>query len=336
MSTEPENLPVSAQELSLADSERRLKLLEARRALVLKTLNVTDVARLGDQLAKNKYAAEKLHEIFGGAFELLKDNAGKPFLEVQTITDDPDVGTYRIYTVFGRYERPDGKVVEEMGSFSTKDEFFAKAHGDWKQIHEISLVDVMTAAQTEAYKKCIFRGCGLGNWTVEESQVLASSAKGHDFGARPGGARDTEITIKWGSGKDKKIGQLTDKELSFYVDAAHKDLTNPEKEKYKKHTEKLLAALNAEQERRKAPTASSAAAADAPPAALLTRGQRQSAIFKRLSAFKEVRGSAILQVLTGKESLTELSEGELALLEGTSAEDLTVAVAQMAAERDSV
>ena len=197
----PQLPTATVTEMSLVDAERRLNDLEARRRLVLRVLNVTDVARFGDALAKNKYAAEKLHHIFGGSFELLKDDHGKPILDMQVIEGDPDVGSYRIYTVFGRYTLPNGQIVEQMGSFSTKDEFFAKTHEGWRDPAEISLVDILTAAQTECYKKCIFRNVGLGYWTEDEAAQIAEKAHGHDFGARAGGARDDAVVMKFGNRK---------------------------------------------------------------------------------------------------------------------------------------
>src|SRR3990167_6033106 len=79
----------SVEEIVLRTAEKRLAILDARRKLVLREFNVTDVAALGDKLSKNKFAAEKLVGIFGGTFELLKDNDGKPIMDVQTIPNDP-------------------------------------------------------------------------------------------------------------------------------------------------------------------------------------------------------------------------------------------------------
>jgi hypothetical protein len=240
----------TVEEIMLAAAQKRLAILEARRKLVMATFNVTDVAKLGDKLAKNKYAAEKLHEIFGGTFELLKGDDGKPLSDVQIMDNDPDVGTYRIYTYFGRYTRTDGKVIEQMGSFSTKDAFFARAHDEWKTISDVNVVDVMTAAQTETYKKCIFRGTGLGDWTDEESTMLLSGAKGHDFKGSVAGAGKKEAVVAFAKAKGTRVVDLSDKDLEWYAKAYAENVADESKVKYRKGNQEILDAIHAEQKRR--------------------------------------------------------------------------------------
>jgi hypothetical protein len=267
----------TVEEILLAAAEKRLAVLEARRKLVLRTLNVTDVAKLGEKLAKNKFAAEKLHEIFGGSFELLKDSTGKPLVDVQVVTNDPDVGEYRIYTYFGRYTRPDGKSIEQMGSFSTKDAFFAKdtsRENPWKSIDEVNVVDVMVAAQTETYKKAVFRGVGLGDWTEEEAETLRSEAKGHDFGAA-GGQGAKEVLIGFGRSKGKKPVELESADLDWCLKAYAENVADPKKAKYRAENQRILEALKAEKERRAqgaAPTAGASTSDPPTPAAVESAG----------------------------------------------------------------
>jgi hypothetical protein len=245
----------SVEEIMLKAAEKRLAVLEA-----------------GDKLAKNKFAAEKLHEIFGGSFELLKDPAGKPICDVQVLPNDPDVGEVRIYTYYGRYVRPDGKAIEQAGSFSTKDAFFAKDTNregtPWKSIDEIDVVSVMVAAQTEAYKKCIFRGAALGYWTDEEAEVLAQKAAGHDFGAA-GGSGAKAVTIGFGKSKGKTPGELGDADLEWIIKAYTENVADPKKARYKAENQRVLDALTAERDRRRtgaapAPAAATPASAAAP------------------------------------------------------------------------
>ncbi len=273
----------SVEEVMLKIAEKRIAIFDARRKLVMAVFNETDVNRMGEKLAKNRNAAEKLLSIWGGKFELLKDNDGRPLMDLQIIKDDPNVGEVRIYTYYGRYTRPDGVMVEEMGSFSSKDPFFAKVGKDenvkWKRIDEINLVDIMAAAQTETFKRAIFRGIGLGEWTAEEGKELLSTSKGHDFqkkGAEaPAAAAGTgtspkpqeDVLVGFGSQKGKKPSELDDKNLDWYVNAYQENVQDPKKVKYKGTNQAILTALQVELARRKATAAQGASGPAMPPTA---------------------------------------------------------------------
>jgi len=56
------------EEIMLAAANLRLAVVEARRRLVLTTFNVTDVAKLGEKLSKNKYAAWRMAALFAPGF----------------------------------------------------------------------------------------------------------------------------------------------------------------------------------------------------------------------------------------------------------------------------
>lgn len=257
----------SVEEIILRTAEKRLAILDARRKLVLREFDVTDVAALGDKLSKNKFAAEKLIGIFGGTFELLKDNDGKPIMDVQTFPNDPDVGEVKIFTFFGRYTRPDGVMIEQMGSFSTKDPFFAKAHGEWKSIGEIEITSVMVAAQTEAFKKAVFRGCGLGDWSEADKKELLTetqaAGQGHDFKGSVAGAGKSDIKVGFGNAKDTLVNDLTDKDLAWYEKAYQENLEDPDKKKWNKANKTILDAIKAEKARRAQPAEPQKAAQEA-------------------------------------------------------------------------
>ena len=322
----------SVEEIMLKAAEKRLAVLEARRKLVLRTFDASDVNRLGDKLAKNKFAAEKLHEIFGGAFELLKDPAGKPICDVQVLPNDPDVGEVRIYTYFGRYTRPDGKVMEQAGSFSTKDAFFAKdtnrEGNPWKSLDEIDVVAVMVAAQTEAYKKAIFRGAALGYWTDDEADVLAQKAAGHDFSGSAAGSGAREPVVGFGNAKGKRPAELADADLAWYLKAYGENVADPKKRQYKAENQRVLEALKAEKARRDA-GASSSTPADAraegpratgadPDGQPSARGAKVGDLWTRLSDVAGgARGAAALIRVYTKErgaeraKLSELTDEEV-------------------------
>lgn len=233
----------------LADIERRLAVWEAKRQLVFTILNSTDVVKMGNRLAKNRYASEKLLSVFGGRLELLKDDGGRPIIEKTMIDDDPDMGRIVIFTTFARYTRPDGIVFEAAGSFSSKDDFFALDHGSYRRFADIDLANVLSAAFTESQKKAIFRGCGLGDFDEgEQTQVLADSAKGHDFaGSAPKGAATSgDPIIGFGSQKGKKVSELTEtKDITWYHKVYTENVNDPSKAKFAKQNRAVVDALAA-------------------------------------------------------------------------------------------
>jgi hypothetical protein len=278
----------------MADAEKRLALWDAKRALVLKVLNSTDVVKMGQRLAKNKYASEKLLSIFGGRLELLKDPEGRPVIERTMIDDDPDMGRLIIFTTYSRYTRPDGVVFEAAGSFSSKDDFFALDHGTYRRFSDIDLANVISAAFTESQKKAIFRGCGLGDFDdVEQTAVLAEKAAGHDFaGSAPKGAAAAEDpVIGFGSQKGKKVSELVEaKDLVWYHKVYTENLTDPSKARFAKQNRAIVDALAARIGKpaaaapQGAPVAAGAPSGDPAPAAeedltKLTRGTLIGRVF---------------------------------------------------------
>jgi hypothetical protein len=309
------------EEVMLRAADTRLAVLEARRQLVLRTFNVTDVAKLGEKLAKNKYAAEKLQQIFGGAFELLKDQTGRPLCDIQIVKDDPDVGEVRIYTYYGRYTRTDGLVVEQMGSFSTKDPFFAKAGNVWKSLSEINVTDVMVAAQTETYKKCLFRGTGLGDWTESEGTDLQSAAKGHDFKGSAAKTKDVEdLVLPFGHSKGTKLTEAPTADLEYVLKTTEASIKDPEKKKYLKSNEKMRDAITSVLAMREQKVAAGGAgstegagAGQGPgstdggdtQARNATQGQPASSDSTAPAASPATRGQLISRVFTKLEKVTE-------------------------------
>ena len=239
-------MPSATDGAQLAEMERRLEVWDARRSLVLKVLNSTDVVRMGSRLAKNRYASEKLLSIFGGRLELLKDADGRPIIERTMIDDDPDMGRVIVFTTFSRYTRADGVVFEAAGSFSSKDDFFALDHGEYRRFSDIDLANVMSAAFTESQKKAIFRGCGLGDFDDgEQTTVLMDTARGHDFaGSAPkkGGA---DPVVAFGSQKGKRVSELEPKDLAWYAKVYTENVADPAKARYVKDNRAVLDAITA-------------------------------------------------------------------------------------------
>jgi hypothetical protein len=317
-------------EVMLKAAETRLAVIEARRQLVLRTFNVTDVAKLGDKLAKNKFAAEKLHDIFGGAYELLKDSNQRPLVDIQIVKDDPDVGEVRIYTYYGRYTRGDGKVTEQMGSFSTKAEFFAKAHGEWKGLHDIDVTDVMVAAQTETYKKCIFRGTGLGDWTEKEGEQLQAEAKGHDFKGSVTKSKGVEdLVLPFGNNKGVKITEAPTTDLEYHLKKAEESLADPKRAKFKDANTRLrdgikavlAARLQKVQEEQEHGVGAPQEEVKQPDGTPPTRGKLVSLAFtklEKLTGKDQKKAAALLRMIsrerwTGKEiaTLSEFTDEQL-------------------------
>lgn len=89
------------------------------------------------------------------------------------------------------------------------------------------------------------------NWYKEQGLDL-STARLAEFQDRKSSATSdpNEAVIKWGNAKGKKVKDITDEDLRFYVGRYEADVADPEKKKFK--PELMLAALKAETERRAA------------------------------------------------------------------------------------
>lgn len=94
---------------------------------------------------------------------------------------------------------------------------------------------------------------GIKGKSLEDMRALGldlSKCRVAEFQDRKSGASENpdEAVINWGNAKGKKVSELEDKDLEYYVGRYEKDVADPSKAKFK--PERMLKALKTEQERR--------------------------------------------------------------------------------------
>jgi len=252
--------------------------------------------------------------------------------------DFPD-GTYSYHLIAEAYSKITGERVEYVeGSRWSGDPFFSRSKGPDEKIDP---TDVRKSAYANLHGRAVRSLAGLGGVPLEvlrdcginiEKVVHVSYAKGakggDSVGARVGSdGGGSGPVLNFGRSKGKRISELTDKDLAWYTTAVSDSIADPAKLAYKDRNESLLAALKQESDRRQlspvtASDGSPSPSTASPPPASLTRAQRQTALFKRLSALKGTTAGTILKHLVAKDSLAALTDDELASVEAKTDEEL--------------
>jgi len=154
----------------------------------------TDFNTVGGKICRNHSYAKKVFGVVGGDYEWLKDVQGRPLVVKDTYSDDE--GQYYVYEAFARYRPPGGQWFEGSGMFSSRDKFFGRKSGEFKEVSAVDERSVRQAAQTECFKKCIFSALGYGDASEAEMVrcgVDTSGSKGHTFRkGNQGGNTDSE------------------------------------------------------------------------------------------------------------------------------------------------
>lgn len=174
------------------------------------------------------------------------------------------------------------RVERAIGSRWSGDPFFTKQRGpDGK----VDPTDVQKSALANLHGRVVRALTGLNGVPVDrlvaaglDSRALVhvtydKGAKGGEStGAAAGGAG---VTVSFGRSKGKLVTELGDEELAWYLKAYQTNVADPERAKYRAANERVLGALQAEQDQR----ASRGTQQQAVPA---NRGARLSKEFARL------------------------------------------------------
>jgi len=261
----------------------------------------------------------------------------RPIIEREDFAD----GTFSYNLLADAFSKVTGEMIENCeGSRWSGDRFFTRSG------EKVDPSDVRKSAWANLHGRAVRQLAGLGAVPLDilaaadvdvRKVVHVGYAKGAKGGESTGAAVGTsDPEIKWGNGKGKTVSAQADKDLQFYLKAAEKDLTDPEKAKYKKNTERLIEAIKAEIDKR---TKSAQQAEENPESAPkpATKAQRQLALRQRLTEVcRKVPGISIQLLLSGLtdnvESITDLSDSELDRLLALDPGDLE-ATASVCAER---
>jgi len=266
--------------------------------------------------------------------------------------DMPD-GTYAYKLQAEARSQVTGETIDTaFGSRWSGDKFFTSRLGEDEKVDP---TDVMKAAYANLHGRSVRALGGLSAVPLEALKAAGidvtlcryvgydvGSKGGQSVGAQTGGA---DIVMAFGKGKGKKISELVDADLDWYIAANTRDLADPAKERFKKSTERMLTALNAEKERRAQLKAHEEATGKEAPAgdATTTRGQKVGTLNTLLAdAAKEQRKvlpllRAVTKDLFAQEigSFQDLTEEQLDKLLGVDAKtlELTQAVLDKAAKK---
>jgi len=143
------------------------------------------------------------------------------------------------------------------GSRWSGDSFFKKALGPDDKPDP---VDLRKSAYTNLHGRAVrqlaglnavqldkLRDAGLDITKVVRISYTKGAKGGESTGASVGSA---DVTMAWGKGKGKKVSDLDDKEITYYIGTYVRDVADPDKAKYLKNNQRTLDALKTEQEKR--------------------------------------------------------------------------------------
>lgn len=177
----------------------------------------------------------------------------------ETREDFQKDGTFAYRLVADAYSKVTGERVENvLGSRWSGDKFFTKALAEGETPDPS---DVAKAAYANLHGRAVRALAGLGGVPVEALKnagldmsrvVFVGYGKGAKGGESKGaGVGTAEFTVPWGNCKGKKLGELEDKDLNYYLRKAEEAVADPAKEKYREREQRALDAYRAEHERRK-------------------------------------------------------------------------------------
>jgi hypothetical protein len=214
--------------------------------------------------------------------------------------------------VIAREDLPDGTYVYKLqaealsqvthecietcfGSRWSGDLFFTRQLKD--DDDKVDPTDVMKAAYANLHGRAVRALSGLtsvplGALTAAGIDTSRCSfvgyAKGERGGTSTGASLGTpDLVVGFGNAKGTKVTGLTDKDLDWYIGAAERSIADPDRARFKKSNEQLLAACTAEKMRRFDAKAQEEAGGSAAPAASepgtpTTRGGKIAALNTRL------------------------------------------------------
>lgn len=269
-----EIVPVGSESRSVEDM---LALLEKRSAVLGRILNVAIAATTPEQWV---------------------DQQGKPFptaaaaevmarrclVSVKAIRwekteSHDDAGSYYLYSYTGDFSLPGGHdTIQAVGTCSSRDQFLGTETSKGRALSAVDEGNIKKAAYSNMMVNGVTRLLGVRNLTwerlkelgIDQGKVAKVEYRG---GAQGGNARAGEDPeIKFGSGKGKKLSQLTDDELRSQAEMAERNVQK-EDPKWHKANVAFQQKVTAEIARR----ASSGAAASATPSGSPATGSNPTA-----------------------------------------------------------
>jgi len=160
---------LDALDRAVQTTAKMVETYKAIRLICLRLTNESDWSYQGDGLYLAETGAQKLGIAWGVDMTPEK---------IEREDFDDASGRYYVYTVFGTaFSRRLGRLVREIGTCSSRDDFFGKItvraedgtfSKEWKALDKVDVTDVKKKAMTNFMGRSIKRLLGLGNVTEEE------------------------------------------------------------------------------------------------------------------------------------------------------------------------
>ena len=169
-------------------------------------------------------------------------------------------GTFAYHLRAPAWAKITGEHIDEViGSRWSGDLFFQRGL-DKEAGERVNPVDVNKAAYANLHGRAvralsglsavpldILKSAGLDTTRCRFVSYSTGAKGGESAGATVGSA---DVVMPFGNSKGKKASELEDKDLAWYFEAIGKSVADPEKAKYKKNNDRILASLTAEKDRR--------------------------------------------------------------------------------------
>lgn len=187
-------VPISSEivtiEKSVEQADRYLKVLNQIRLLAIKLTNISDWTNEAGHPYLQKSGCDKI----AGAF-------GVQIFDTEFIKEicKDDKGEYIMFTCTGN-GRWNNHEESEIGTCSTRDDFFGKKGGEYKPLSEVDLTDVKKKAFTNMANRLIKKLIGLSfTWEeigeLSESKITAKTVQKVEYGkGSRGGNTDSPQT----------------------------------------------------------------------------------------------------------------------------------------------
>ena len=199
---DPGDLISSDSIIELANNaERRIEAVKKIKSLALRVTNSNDWQDEGGKPYLWVSGAEKVARLF---------NISWRFEEVETEEHDDGHFTF----TFKGFFSVGGKTIESIGTRSSRDAFFSRAHGKDIEPGKISRGNVKKAAMTNCIGGGVCRLLGIRNMTWEELEAAGIKRGGGTAVNRTG----VPMCPKWGEFAGQPLAECNDEWLHRYGD----------------------------------------------------------------------------------------------------------------------
>lgn len=244
---------------------------------------------------------------------------------------EDEMGSFYLWTYRGRFSLPGGRdVIHAEGHCSSRDQFLGSpppkvGEKAIREEWEVEEGNIRQAAYTNMTNNGITRLLGVRNLSWERLCALLGVEREKfgsvhfDQGGRGGGRGKSsdDVEIKWGTAKGKKLSELSDDDVKFYLGAWKRDLEDASKEKYHSSCKRNIEVA----EKLLAGRANKASGVSSD-----TQNGQTISVWKRVLALDEAKGvgeadlKSVVKDSTKKQNAAELVEADLSTIKAALAD----------------